>query len=341
MSFARLLVGDRSGQVLDELTADIAFVNWRLNKVGKCEFVVATTDPKATFTNLRFGNFVYIDFSNGLPDWGGVIDPPRRWDERTIKVTAYSAEYLFGLRTTDKGRYFTDQTVGYIYKTLIEDANGIAATGITIGDVYDGGQIHSPEYHFKSLLDIFQNSLTARLSTNDFDVIPTLENGIITFKANFYESRGADRTGLALIQDKNLSRPILEEQGPIINSWDVAGEGSSWGDERLTANAQNDDSIQIYGIREDSKVYSDVSEQTTLDEHADTLLDGSKDPYNIFTLTALDTDPAGFGDYDIGDRLSLLAPDYGFGGTDTTIRILAREFEPGSGVCSLVVQEVV
>lgn len=339
--FARLVVGDQNGVVLDELSADILFCNWRLNKVGKCEFEIAAKDPKATQTNLKYGNRIIIRFENGLPDWGGIIDPPRTWDDGVIKVTAYSGEQLFAQRTTDKGRYFSSQTVGAIYTALINEANTIASTGATTGAVYTGGSTHSPDYHFKGLLDIFQKSLTGRLSTFDFDVVPQLAGGSISFLANLYESKGSQKHSLLLVQDKNLARVKLKEQGPIVNSWDMAGEGTGWGSERLTANAQDINSINAYGLREDSTVYGDVSIQNTLDDHAATALSKSKDPYNIWTLWALDELPARFADYDVGDEVALVAFDYGFGGTDTLIRITSREYEPADGVCNLVVQEVI
>jgi hypothetical protein len=339
VSYSRLVLGDRFGTVLTELKADIEFVNWRKNNIGKAKFMIAATDPKATATNLRYGNRVLFEFENGLPDWGGVIDPPRTWLDGKITVTAYSAAYLFTYRTTAKGRYFTNQSVGDIFKALINEANNIEDTGVVIGTIWTGGTNHSPDYHFKKLFEIFQKSLTSRLSTGDFEFIPTIIDGKIKFTANFYASRGTNKINTVLIQDKNLSNIKLKEQGPIINSWDAVGEGTTWGDDRLDSNATDLDSVSLYGLREGSKVYGDVSNQITLDDNTANLLSVSKDIYNIFTLGALNKSPAKFADYDIGDVVSLVAPDYCFGGTETTIRILSREFSPRTGKCALVVQE--
>jgi hypothetical protein len=340
VTFTRLVVGDRFGTAIAELPVSVDFASWRLNKIGQCKFTIAANDPKAIATNLRFGNRVLLDFENGLPDWGGILDPPRTWTETgEIEMTAYSAEHILKYRTTDKGRYFTNQTVGAIFRSLIEEMNAVSNTGIVIGEVWTGGTNHSPDYHFKSIFEIVQKSLTQRLSTYDFDIVPSVVDGVITFIANFYESKGTNQTGIALVQDKNLAKVKLKEQGPIVNSWDVAGEGTGWGNERLTANEQSAASIDMYGFRENSKVYGDVSVQETLDEHATNLIGDSANPYNIYTLQALDKKPALFSQYDVGDSISLLAHDYGFGGTETTIRILSREFTPRTGRCGLVVQE--
>ena len=341
MSYARLSVGGKDGKILVELTPDIQSISWRLNKVGKCSFSMAITDPKVVESNLRYGNKILIEFDNGLPNWGGVIEPPRGWDKGIIKITAFSGEQLFRYRTTDKGRYFSNASVGTIYQALINEANAIENMGIVLGKVWTGGNVHNPDYHYKDLLDIFQKSLTTRMSTADFGVTVEQSGGYIVFTAHLYESRGSDKTKFALIQDKNISTIKLKEQGPIINSWDIAGEGTDWGDDRLTANSRDITSIGIYGLREDSKVYSDVSLQGTIDDHANNLLAATTNPYNIFSLSALDKEPAKFADYDLGDTISLTAPDYEFGGTDTTVRILSRSFVPDTGICDLVVQEVI
>lgn len=342
MSFVRLVVGDKSGRVLDELAADVKMVNWRLNKVGKAKFSIAAVDPKATSTNLKYGNKIFMEFENGLPDWGGVIDPPMIWDRDLITVEAYSGEYLFKYRITDKGRYFSNETVGEIYESLIDETNAVQDTGVAPDTaLFKGGPTHSPDYHFKSLLTIFQESLTGRLSTYDFEIVPRLVGGNIAFTAKLYQSKGSDKSNLALIQDKNLGLIKLKEQGPIINSWDMAGEGTDWGPSRLTSPAFDQTSFDDYGLRQWSAIFGDVKEQATLDNHADTALEKSKSPTNIFTLTALDENPVGYSGYGVGDIINLVAPSYGFGGTDTLVRLLSREFAPRTGHCTLIVQEQV
>lgn len=341
MSFTRLQVGDRFGRIVDELQGKIDHVSWRINKVGQVKFRIPVNDPKATETNLNPGNRIFMDFENGLPDWGGVIDLPRTWERGILQVAAYSGEHLFKYRTTDKGRYFDDQTPGQIFESLILEMNQVETTGITIGTIFKGGSGHSPDYHFKSLLDIFQKSLTDRLSTYEFDVVPYIDGGIIKFNANFYDTRGGDRTNHALVEGNNLAPIKIKEQGPIINSWDMAGEGTDWGSGRLTSNAADIDSQSDFGLREDSRIYGDVSQQLTLDSHSETALVNTKDPKNLFLLQAVDEQPARFADYEHGDKISLEIHSMGFGGIQTVVRITSREFLPQVGLCNLVVEEVV
>lgn len=344
----RFQVADIYGRILSELQPGVESVAWRLNNVGQCKFSLSRTDPKCIEDYLRFGNLVLISFDNGLPDWGGMIDPPREWGASIIG-TAYSGEYLFGLRQTDKGRYFSGATVGAIYQALVNEADDFTALGVALGSVWAGGDAHSPDYHFGNLLNIFSQSLADRLSDADFDVTAAESGGRVVLTANLYERKGADKLNYSLIEGTNCEIVNFSEQGSLINSWDMAGEGDDWGDDRPISHAEDASSIATYGLRQSSQIYSDVSVQATLDSHASLALAQSKDPHNMFSLQASDVSPARFRDYDVGDRLRLMAHSVGFKssaaaikdrfGIDTTVRIWAREYSPASNLCQLVVRE--
>lgn len=338
----RIVVGDRSGNLLAEVTPDVGPISWRLNDVGRVQLGFARTDLKATQANLAFGNRILIDFDNGLPNWAGVIDTPREWrEDKTIVVNAYSGEYILGTRQTDRGRYFSDQTVGVIYKALIEDANNVVDMGIGIGTVWEGGAGHYPEYHYKNLLAIIRESLCGALSDYDFDVTGELSNGRIALSANLYERKGFERVNIVLLEGENISRVKLIEQGEIINAWDIAGAGDGWSETaRIYSHMEDGGSISAYGYRQGQKIYNDVSYQATLDEHAITALAESKDPHNMLDLEVVDIEPGRFADYGVGDTIRVMLHSFGFGGYDGLVQVEAREFDPGSGTCRLVVREV-
>jgi len=227
VSYARCIIATKSNVAIAEISPEIEYISWRLNKVGRAKFSLSTSDTKAIEENLRFGNRILFEFDNGLPNWCGVIDPPRDWDQGLIKCMAFSAEHIFSFRSTDKGRYFSGQTVGAIFKKLIQEANDVSQMGITVGTVWEGGDVHSPEYHYKSLLDIFQDSLTYNLSNADFDVTGTYASGNLIFKANLYEQKGttkvrhlvqvlAEATGSEKIEstdERQLSRLMVAQHG--------------------------------------------------------------------------------------------------------------------------------
>ncbi len=340
MSEIRITVGNPKGYTIAELTPQIERVSWRVNKVGKATFSMAISDSKVTSTNLNYGNRVYIDFDNGLPAWGGIIDVPRTWKNGLVICTAFSGMQLFKYRITGKTRIFDSFPAGVIYQSLVQEANDAEDMGIQIGSIWQGGGGKSQEYHYQNLLSIFQEHLTRKVSTGDFDVVPTLESGRIIFTANFHDNQGKVNTNVVLAEGENLADIQLTEQGPIVNDWLMAGAGQDWSDDRLTAQEIDDTSRADRGLRQDSRVVNDITTQGDLDAHAANYLSESKDPYNIFRLEAKNVDPAGFGAYALGDTVSLVAPSYGFGGTNTTVRILTREFDPIKDTCNLAVREV-
>jgi hypothetical protein len=338
MANMRLLVAGRNGRPVAELEPLIESVEWRLNNAGVLRYQVSQKDEKAIEDYFRFGNLVLVRFDNGLPDWGGVIDAPRDWADGSIRATAYSGERLLAYRQTNRGRYFSQATVGHIFTSVITEAAGVWPLRITVGEVWPGGSIHSPSYHFRSLFDIAQVSIGQRLSPADFVVKPTIAAGEIRFVAELWQRRGEEKPGVALVEDVNLTRIRLKEQGPIVNSWAIVGEGTAWGDERPIAYVQNDASISEFGLREGRAIYADTVEMETLQATADNLLAESAWPRVMLELDALDAGPGLFAEYDVGDSVNLSLPSYGFGGYGGMVRILARTFVPARGVCELVVE---
>lgn len=344
VNFVRVTLADRAGNVRDELRVLPDEVVWRLNDVGRVRFTLPWNHAFVQAGWLEPGNIILLQFENGLPLWGGVIDLPQRWDGLTVEVTAYSGEYLLGFRYTDKGRYFDGASPGAIFTALIDEGNAVEPVGVVPGSVYMGGGGHSPDYHLGQVLKLIKDSVVGRLSGYDFAVIPALSGGRITFAADLYQRRGAAREA-ALVQDRNLTGMQLNRQGPIYNDItiagaDISGEGADgWGDGRILSSASDAESINTYGRRQYGAVFSDVSIQATLDGHAARILAENKRPRNVWTLAALNRSPGRFADYDVGDDVHLRAPRFGVGGFSGRARVLGRAYDAESGTCELLVQE--
>lgn len=335
---AQALVFNKFHRLLAEVSPAVEMANWRLNDVGMARISLAMTDQKCTPDILKPGNRLLLLWDNGLPLWGGVLGLPRRRERGRVTMTAYTAEALADWRVTAKGRYFDAQSPGYIFQTLLEDENDEEPTGLTVGSIYTGGTPRTLEYHYHDLLARWQD--LARLTGEDFAVAPAYTAGVLTFAANWYQKRGDDnRTKIWLEEGQNVSNAILDEQGPLANRVIVVGEGSTWAADRQDSIAVDLDSQNTYGYREYSEVQSGVVEQTTLDANAAALLAEKKDPYNALTLSAANVPPATFGDYDIGDIVTVAsfvdAPLWYF---ERPVRIVAREWQPG-GACRLEVVE--
>jgi hypothetical protein len=337
-----VLIADRFGRVMTEVTPRIGPVSWRLNKVGKAELLFAKTDPKATESNLQYGNRVLIRFSDdiGLPAWAGTIEAPRGWSESSISVAVKSIEYLLQFRRTGKTRAFYGAPVGMIFRKLLQEAETEERLGLEFGQIWMGGRHHFPRYHCKNLWWIITNSLL-KLEGCDVRFTPRLANGQITFLAEIFERLGEDKSGkYALKEGFNVKVLAFEEQGPIINEFMAIGAGSTWGDERQTSVALVQESSRRYGLRQDSRVYSSVTEQTTLDRHADEEARAMSQGAVRLELEAANEEPATFNQYGVGDTLRCELPSYDFHGYDEAVRVQTREYDPNiQDKCTLVVEE--
>lgn len=336
----RVLVGDRYGKVIGELTVMVGPVSWILNRTGKASLTVNKSLVRDHPDLFQIGNRVLIQFDNGLPEWGGTMELPRTWTTTDVTITCYTIEYLLGFRQTGKNWTFDGVPVGVIFQTLINRTQVYQSLGIGLGQIWGGGAIHSPRYHLKKLLTIFTDSI-CKMEGCDFAFIPQLSNGVISFMAELYLQRGADNSaGVTLIEDKNIGTDTtMQEQGPIVNHFASAGSGSTWGDERSVIVAEDAGSVRDLGLRESGDIFTGVNQGVTLDRHARTMTRDYAWPSVKLTLSALNKPPAEFERYDIGDIVRLQLPSYGVSGYDHSIRILGREFTPSSGQCSLVVEE--
>lgn len=337
-NIATVFVADKTGKLIGEMQPDLNTIAWRLNKVAKIDPVLSRNDGKATRDMMRFGNRMLIQFSNGLPNWVGVFDPPRQWTPRKeIKFTVYSAEAILGWRQTDKERVFDGATVGFVYRTLIDEANALRRTGIEVGDVWMGGSSLAFELHYANILDTIEQELIENeFSTYDYDVTGEIGNGKIVLKANFYERKGRDCSDkVALLDGRNIADVDVIEQGPILNAWDAAGRGSTWDDERVTGHEEDAASIAEYDFRQGFEDVQD-SEQVTVDEIAANRLALYRQPRARALVTAVDLAPATFASYGVGDSVRIVLPNHGFDGYDAPARVLTREYFMQEGYCKLV-----
>lgn len=334
------LIGDINGRVLTEINPYVHRVSWRYSAIGSIVFTMARTDPKLSPEFFNEGNRVLLQFDNGLPEWGGVLTGARDWTYSSVSFEAYSAEWVLTRRRTPRSRYFSDAQVGTILSALIQEANVFYPTGLRLGNIWQGGAAHSPDYHWKSLYDVVADSLVGNLSAGAFDVTPALENGVITFYANLYERKGGDKSNVALVEGQNISAVRYREIDEVVNAWHMAGEGDGWTDDaRVYATVLEGASVARHGMREDFELRSGVVQQSTIDQTAAKRLQETAWPTRVLGLSVTNSPPARFRDYGIGDTVTCRLPSYGFSGVHGAFEVKGREFFPGEGVTDLVLVE--
>jgi hypothetical protein len=200
-----------------------------------------------------------------------------------------------------------------------------------------GGRTQSADYHLKGLFEVARE-LAEDLSSAEFYVTAAESGGHITFTARFEERRGRDLDGVALVDGRNITNVTMEEQGPIHNHWYVVGAGQSWYT-RYIAEERDALSANLYRLREQSEIQSQVSSSAMLHSIAEQRVQNNTEPAVSVPLTALNQPPARFADYDVGDSLPVDVAWAGFTGLASRVRVLGREYAPKAGVCNLIVEE--
>lgn len=327
-----VLLFDHTGRHPVQIEPQIEYVTWRLNGTGNARLFMSYSDANCLPHLLAFGNRILIQFENGLPSFGGVLDVPRRRTPFGVSINAYTGDRILSWRYTGGNLEFSGAAPGIIYRGLIDEANGKASTGIYPGSIYVSPKSWSDEYRYQNVLSIIQQ--LQQLSGEEWSVEPHYEMGHLSFRANWYKQRGQDLSHtVSLIEGHNVREIILDEQGPIASQVYCVGGGSAgseWTDRNVGV-ANDATSRSTYGYREYVEVLTTITDPDTLDESAVTLQDDLDSPRSRMTLQTVDKDPSPFGTYGIGDVVVMQA----FLGAsawvfEEAVRVLGIEWRPNN-----------
>ena len=216
------------------------FCAWQIAGMAEARFEIATSDPKCTEDNLRFGNIIRIQHDS-LPDWVGFIDFPREWGDGKVTVHAISAEVLMDWRLL------------LPYKLEGVSAAGLARHVITQCNIWGGLPIYEGE-----LLETAQKvSYTVGGKAIDilndmgieWNVTANEVNGVLRLYLNTHRWMGeVTRFVLDDKNSKNIS-PKLTENGPIYNQMFLVGAVDSE-NARNFIEVRDETSISRYGLRQ-------------------------------------------------------------------------------------------
>jgi hypothetical protein len=340
---------DRAGNFLAELNTPVTRT-WERNKYGEASFQVAYNDQKFRPEYFAWGNLLYIRTAN-LPDWGGVLDKSRDWGQDRCTFNAYSAEYLFNMRTLEDVISFDSNSVewnvvqapaGVVFVELIRRSNLLEDTLISAGNVWGGGPQVKVQGGYVKIASLLQDLLD--ISANDYNVTPYLNvdlavNGVLKFRGNWYQQLLSFRS-TTLREGYNMSvksSSNFVEYPPKVNRAIAYGNSGTLND-KVTAVAQDLASIGKNRLRQDcvSIASNDATDAVTAATSAIAMGGNGK---QLFDVSALNVDNT-FLDLGIGCVLPVQFVTYGFG-RKTMGRVVRMQYTDGDESVDITCEEYI
>lgn len=325
---------------------------WVLNGFEEAEVEFSVQNEADRLADFTFGNYITIEHAS-LPIWGGIVDPRQSWsNDGTMRLTAYTAERLLrptigGPGTVLRGSAGTifEQAVG---KVAIDMCAFGGSQVLFPGDIYKDAVDRQETLGMSSVLDNITEIATR--SGQEWDIQPVVNNGKLSFVANWYKRRGAVRL-FAFEEGVNIvaRNDVLTVQGDIYNIIHAYGAGMTWAD-RPKAPVQYDlDSVTKYGARfHGLSVNSPALATVTADAIA--FLQKHKEPRNTFRISVMNAQAETsteetFINCRIGDQNYLKMPEQGYKdgsrGIDTSVRIFGMVFDERKNILELDNDEVI
>lgn len=308
--------------------------SWALGGEGRAQFTYASR--KTDIVNrdvLQYGNWVLIE-NDQLPAWVGVIDTPRTWTPRTVRVSIYSPEKVFeqrrGVLEVKK-----NGSAGALFRYLLSLVNGAETTIIKAGDIDETGiyreETINPTPLSRDLKRIQERSGEEYQWRPDTDAL-----GRLIIYADWQPRIGIDTEAL-LHEGKgggNLEAvgSLMVEDGDIYNNILGYGDGMTWAT-KTKFEAQDGNSVEEYGLRQTSKYFNGVSNTVTLKNNTEELLKTTKNPVIKFKLNVINVGDT-FKYIQMGNTLNLQLQSMGFQngglGYEAVVRIVGMRYNPSS-----------
>lgn len=200
-------------------------------------------------------------------------------------------------RFTLASRVFSAADAGQIAKTLIDEATG---SGIATTGTIQTSKTRDRTYQYANIGEAITN-LTRVLDGFDFEIVPIEYAAGKIGQFNVYASQGSDLSDTVLFQygPNTLAnvQSVTRQTEPPINYARVLGTNG------LASIKSDPGSIAKYGYWIVQESISDVAEQATLDDKAQSLL--RPDPIKVVAFSPDPTlAPAPWDDYWLGDTVS-------------------------------------
>lgn len=328
----RVEVLDLDGVPVAQMNARLGSVSWRLDGHGQGEFTLSRDEMNRLGQVLQPSHFLAVRFDR-LPTWVGVIAPPADDTARETTIRAFTPEWLLQYDLSDPD--FSREGVWAnraqaIARDLVEGSDILGPWLVRSVSAYIGGGVDvSVAFSYTTLAKALD-----RLRELDpqfhyrFDC--GYEGGRLQIKPRYWRGHWRDLSQtVCLRQGVNLSEAAVVTQGPIVNEVIVAPSGAKWAEKpHVFQGARNYDSAARFGRRRE---FVTVTEPKT--EDIDTLYDYAAQYVTNhgrerlrLQATLIDQGPAAYGEYWLGDRVTVEAPRMGRNGYALVATVIALEF---------------
>ncbi len=343
---SRITFFDHFMRPVDQMEIATTPRSWIYGGVGRAEFSISTSDPKALLKNLEFGNLVLIEHipakdENGvtkglLQDWVGIILPLRNWDLGVIHVAAYSAEGILSFRPMPF--VSLEGTPAVMFNRILKNANDLPNNGIIFqpGVVDDKSVILHDDLRLSAM-----DHLNTLVKNADmvWDVTPEISpSGSLMLFANLRATLGVDTFVALDVTNTELGNPQLSEQGNP-NNYIIGYSHAFTNNDRVRAIGSDQASIDKYGVLAANHTFIEAGNVGSVKSLVDERVAIYAHPLKVVKRTALD----------IGNLFSLLVPgntfelhdstvgfkDDGTLGIDGRVRILSVDYNDLSNECPL------
>lgn len=339
--FADLLTNTVIGEL--QLTG-VSFTQ-QLNQAGTFQGHILLSGVNSAALNIPDATIpgkcaIYIDRNDTLI-WGGVI-----WGrtynslQQTLSITAREFESYFERRRINTTQAFTNTDQLLIARTLINSAQAqpYGNIGVQVGTETSGVLVDRVyyDYELKTVYSAIQD-LSRQEDGFDFNIQVAYVAGIPTKTLVL----GYPRTG-TVYSANNATAPVFEFPAGNIVEYEYPEDGSIAANKIYALGAGSNEgkliSIQTdatkyadgWGLLEDQANYSDITDQTVLDELATGQVNAVSYPPTVVKIIVPASASPQFGTYAIGDDARLRILDNRFpNGLDEVYRIVGFNVQPG------------
>lgn len=330
---------------------------WVLNGYGRCDFAIPFGDANLTERLIQFGNFIHIEHrpeegsSNGrLPNWTGIIVPPRTWNKDAVVVSAVTVEAVFAFRAMPYVK--VEGSPDQCFKQIVDYARASTPNTLQIFP----GRIDT-QYQFGGQVDGRAPAYSDELRTNAYDHIKKMiglvgmdwditgeilpESLALQLKANLYARKGRDGLRLTSVNTDEAS-PLLTEQGTIINQIFAYSQAQTE-QTRVMQEIRLQESIDKYGPFQNNVVYIGVTDSGgLLNTAGQTRVNERGDVVRMVKRTALNHEDT-FAFLDVGNVCTISDSRVGFNpdgslGFSATARVLSMDYNDTTDKVALNVE---